>query len=173
MVVATQNPIEHEGTYRLPEAELDRFLMKITVQYPSQQDELTILRNKQSSPTAVSVNNLKKILSADDIKHLQEATRRVHLDDSLLQYIVNLIVATRDHPSLYLGASPRATSAVWSAAKAQAILNARNYVIPEDVQTILPSVLNHRLILTPDKEMEGETTLQVIQQIINRVEVPR
>jgi MoxR-like ATPase len=173
MVVATQNPIEHEGTYRLPEAELDRFLMKITVQYPSPQDELAILRNKQSNPAGVNVSNLQKVLSADDIKSLQEATRRVHLDDSLLQYIVNLTIATRDHPALYLGASPRATSAVWSAAKAQAIINARNYVIPEDIQTILPAVLNHRLILTPDKEMEGETTTQVIQQIINRIEVPR
>jgi MoxR-like ATPase len=173
IIVATQNPIEHEGTYRLPEAQLDRFLFKIVVRYPDLEQEVAIITGHHQRKGQAAVAEVKSILSADDIKLYRSAVQNVHVDENLLHYIGKIVVHTRNHPSLFLGGSPRASVALLNSSKAFAALNGRDFVTPEDVKSVAPPVLRHRIALTPDKEMEGLTTDDIITQIIDKVEVPR
>lgn len=174
MVIATQNPIEQEGTYRLPEAQLDRFLFKIQVKYPELEEEIAILEamNQLPSPEAI-VSVVNKVLTATQLIEFQQLIKQVRMDEKLLHFIAAIVHATRQHSSLYLGASPRASIAVMNCAKAQAAMNNRDFVIPEDVVSMVTHVLRHRIILTPEREMEGITTDDVIAQIVKTVEVPR
>ncbi len=174
MVVATQNPIEQEGTYRLPEAQLDRFLFKIEVKYPALQEEVAILQaaNLQGSGQALT-SQVNKVLNGPAIRHLQEQVRKVLLEEKLLQYIATLVNETRMNPSIYLGASPRASIAVMNCAKAIAVMHDRDFVTPDDIVYVLPHILRHRIMLTPEREMEGITPDDIIAEILKAVEVPR
>lgn len=173
MVVATQNPIEYEGTYRLPEAQLDRFLFKITVPYPTVEQETSILEIFNYNNTTDALHNIQSILTGTEIIELRQIIKRIVVDTKLLTFIANLITTTRSHKSIFLGASPRASLAVLNASKALAAISGRDFVTPDDIVHVLPYVLRHRLVLTPDKEMEGITTDDVIQQIIQQIEIPR
>src|SRR5688572_16519919 len=173
MVVATQNPIEHEGTYRLPEAQLDRFLFKIQVDYPNLEQEVAIIgghhRRKGINPT----DNINPVLSGEQIRNYRQTVQQLYLEDHLLKYIAQIIHETRNSPSLFLGASPRASIALLNGAKSFAAVSGRDFVTPEDIKFIALPVLRHRVMLTPDKEMEGVSADEVISQIIDKVEVPR
>lgn len=174
MVVATQNPIEQEGTYRLPEAQLDRFLFKIEVKYPSLNEEITMLQAMHLFNGLTDLTKMvDKVVTASQIIEFQALVRKVHIEDKLLHYIAALTQETRVNASLYLGASPRASIAVMNCAKATAAINNRDFVTPDDIVSMLPHVLRHRIMLTPEREMEGITTDEVIAQIIKAVEVPR
>ena len=173
MVIATQNPIEHEGTYRLPEAQLDRFLFKINVQYPSLEEEVLMLTHHHEQKGAVSLDSLKPVISKADIDYCRSIVKQVLVESKLLQYITQIVADTRNNPSLFLGASPRAAIAILNASKALAILKGRDFVTPDDIKAIVPAVLRHRIALTPEKEMEGLSPDDVLKEIVNRVEVPR
>lgn len=173
MVLATQNPIEQEGTYALPEAQLDRFLFKIEVDYPDLEDEVKILQGHHERKGKLPEAGIEAVLSPQKIAELREQIHEIIVEEKLLNYIAQLIHKTRNHPHLYLGASPRASIAIMNAAKAFAAINARDFVIPEDIKNSLKPVLAHRLILTPDREMEGMTTSAVIEMITQSVEIPR
>ena len=173
MVLATQNPIEQEGTYALPEAQLDRFLFKIEVDYPDLEDEVKILQSHHERKGRLPETGIEAVLSPQKISELREQIHEIIVEEKLLNYIAQLIHKTRNHPHLYLGASPRASIAIMNAAKAFAAINARDFVIPEDIKNSLKPVLAHRLILTPDREMEGMTTSAVIEMITQSVEIPR
>jgi MoxR-like ATPase len=173
MVLATQNPVEQEGTYRLPEAQLDRFLFKIIVPYPSEAEELAIL-NKFHQMGSTSVNDIvKPVLDGQKINGLRKQIKSILIEEKLLQFIARLIHQTRNHKSIYLGASPRASLAVMNASKAIAAMQGRDFVTPEDIREVVTPVLRHRIILAPDKEMEGVTEDEVIRQIIQAMDVPR
>ncbi|WP_160713537.1 AAA family ATPase [Chitinophaga solisilvae] len=174
MVIATQNPIEQEGTYRLPEAQLDRFLFKIEVKYPDLQQEVAVLHSiDRLHSTTDLVQQAQKVVTATEIINYQNLVRQVRIDEKLLHYIAAIVHETRMNASLYLGASPRASIAVMNCAKAIAAMRNRDFVIPDDVVEMVPHVLRHRIMLTPEKEMEGISTDDVIAQIIKMVEVPR
>jgi MoxR-like ATPase len=173
LVLATQNPIEQEGTYRLPEAQLDRFLFKVEIDYPTLQEEVTILHNQQGKTQAELLNDISKVLSADDIRHYRHIVQQVNIEPKLVEYIAGIVHETRNNPSLYLGASTRASLAILKAAKASAALKGRDFVIPDDVIEMAPHVLRHRIMLTPEKEMEGLTPDELISSIIKAIEVPR
>jgi MoxR-like ATPase len=173
VVLATQNPIEQEGTYRLPEAQLDRFMFKILVQYPSLEEEVAILAIHHNRPAGANVNPVNPVLTAARMATLRQQVKTVHVDAKVLEYIATLVVQTRAHKALYLGASPRASLALLNSSKALAATRNRNFVTPEDVQELAPAVLRHRILLTPEKEMEGALADEVIRQIIQKVEVPR
>lgn len=173
MVLATQNPIEQEGTYALPEAQLDRFLFKIKVDYPNQEEEIEILKshhNRKGTPPEVQI---EAVLSPTSLKHLQDQIQEIIIEDKLFNYIAQLVIKTRNHPHLYLGASPRASIAVMNASKAMAAIHGRDFVIPEDIKKVLSPVLAHRIILSPEREMEGVTPENVIEMITNSIEIPR
>jgi MoxR-like ATPase len=173
MVVATQNPIEHEGTYRLPEAQLDRFLFKIQVDYPNLEQEVAIIgghhRRKGINPT----DDINAVLSGEQIRNYRQTVQQLYVEDHLLKYIAQIIHETRNSPSLFLGASPRASIALLNGAKSFAAVSGRDFVTPEDIKFIALPVLRHRVMLTPDKEMEGVSADEVVSQIIDKVEVPR
>jgi MoxR-like ATPase len=173
MVLATQNPIEHEGTYRLPEAQLDRFLFKILVPYPSESEELMILSQFHQMGNAPIFEMVKPVLSGEQIIALRKQIKTLIIEEKLLQFIANFIHQTRNHKSIYLGASPRASLAVMNASKAIAAINGRDFVTPEDILDVFGPVLRHRIILAPDKEMEGVTEDEVIKQIVNGMDIPR
>jgi MoxR-like ATPase len=174
MVVATQNPIEQEGTYRLPEAQLDRFLFKIEVKYPALAEEISMLQAMHRYNGLSDLTQLvERVVTATQIIAYQLLVRKVHIEDKLLHYIASLIHETRNNASLYLGASPRASLAVMNCAKAVAAMNSRDFVTPDDIVNMLPHVLRHRIVLTPEREMEGITADEVISQIVKSVEVPR
>ena len=173
LVVATQNPIEQEGTYRLPEAQLDRFLFKINVGYPSYEEEVQILQLQQHAGSADLLAAVQPVLNAEDIAYYRETVRNIVMEEKLIEFIARIIAITRNNPALYLGASPRASLAVLKASKAMAAINGRDFVLPEDIIGIIPHVLRHRIILTPEKEMEGSTPDDMIKRMIERVEVPR
>ncbi|AWO01335.1 magnesium chelatase [Chitinophaga alhagiae] len=174
MVIATQNPIEQEGTYRLPEAQLDRFLFKVEVKYPALEEEIAILQaaNRHQSEHNL-VASVSKVVDAAVIQRLQAQVRQVLVEEKLLQYIATLVNETRLNASIYLGASPRASIAVMNCAKAMAVMQNRDFVTPDDIVFILPHVLRHRIMLTPEREMEGITPDDVIAEILKAVEVPR
>ncbi|HYW95410.1 MAG TPA: MoxR family ATPase [Bacteroidales bacterium] len=173
IVIATQNPLEHEGTYRLPEAQLDRFLFKIKVDYPSAEEEFTILSNADNRKGKAELQEISPVLSANDVEVLKDKIRNVQIDENLMRYISKIIHKTRSHPSLYLGASPRASLHAMNAAKAFAALRGRDFVIPEDIKHVLEPILLHRIYLTPEKELEGIFEDSVAKEIINAVEIPR
>ena len=170
MVVATQNPIDMEGTYVLPEAQLDRFLMKVTVGYPSFESEAEILRTQKSGSTATT---LQPVLSAADVVAMIEIVRRVEIAAALEQYIVAIATATRTMSELRLGVSPRGSLALLRAARACAAAAGRPYVVPEDVKAMAPVVLAHRVILQPDAELQGRTGTELVARAVQSVPVPR
>lgn len=172
-VIATQNPIEQEGTYKLPEAQLDRFLMKINLQYPSLEEEKTILRKFRSDFNISQKTEVGKVFNAEEIKACQELVEKVYIKDQLLDYIAAIIHDTRNNGDLFLGASPRASLAIMKTSKAIAAMNGRDYVTPDDIQYVAYPVLNHRVILTPEREMEGYDTRDVVKEIVQKIEVPR
>lgn len=173
MVLATQNPIEQEGTYALPEAQLDRFLFKIKVDYPSVEEEVIILQNHHERKGEKPQDQIKAVLTPKKLAEFKKNIHEVVVEQKILDYIANIITQTRNHPHLYLGASPRASIATLTAAKAFAAISGRDFVIPEDVKKALIPVLNHRVILTPEREMEGMTTENVVTMIMESVEIPR
>jgi MoxR-like ATPase len=173
LVVATQNPIEHEGTYRLPEAQLDRFLFKVLVEYPTLEQEIAIISGHHQRKGHAPVEEVKPVLNATQIKNYRQAVQHVHVEANLVNYMAQLVHETRNNPSLFLGGSPRASVALLNCAKAYAAINGRDFVTPEDVKAIVAPVLRHRIMLTPDKEMEGISADAVIKQIVNKTEVPR
>jgi MoxR-like ATPase len=173
MIVATQNPIEQEGTYRLPEAQLDRFLFKIEVPYPSANEELEILNRFHQMGNQIVYDSIQPVLSSSTIVQVQETVKTIIAEETVLQFIANIIVQTRNNKSIYLGASPRASLSILQAAKAIAAMNSRDFVTPDDVKFIAKPVLRHRLVLTPEKEMEGGKADDVIDSIINSIEAPR
>lgn len=173
MVLATQNPIEQEGTYPLPEAQLDRFLFKINVDYPSLENEVKILQTHHERKEKMPLDEIEPVLSPDLLKKFRTQIHQILIEEKILNYIAEIVVKTRNHPHLFLGGSPRASLAGMNAAKAFAAINGRDFVTPEDVKKALTPVLRHRVILTPEREMEGMTTENVIEMIVKSVEVPR
>ncbi|MDB5201376.1 MAG: MoxR family ATPase [Ferruginibacter sp.] len=173
IVLATQNPIEQEGTYRLPEAQLDRFLFKIGISYPTLQEEIRILTNQQGKTQQELLEDVTKVLSADEIRHYRSIVQDVAVEPRLVEYIATIVNETRNNPSLYLGASTRASLAILRTSKATAALKGRNFVIPEDIIEMATPVLRHRIMLTPEKEMEGITPDDLVESIIKALEVPR
>ena len=173
MVLATQNPIEQEGTYKLPEAQLDRFLFRIKLKYPSLSQEQQILRRFKDDFNKRQMGNVQPVVSADDIRSCQAFIEKIHISDQLLDYIAAIVNNTRNNGDLFLGASPRASLAIMQSSKAVAAMNGRNFVTPDDIQYVAYPVLNHRIILTPEREMEGMEVLDVVKDIISKVEVPR
>jgi MoxR-like ATPase len=173
MVVATQNPIEQEGTYHLPEAQLDRFLFKINVLYPTPEQEFRIVSNHHQLKGDFRMETVTPVLSAVRIGELRDKVRALHVEEKLIQFITAIVGATRNHKSIYLGASPRASIGILNGAKAIAAMRGRDFVTPEDIVYTAPAVLRHRLVLTPEKEMEGAEADDVISEIIRSIEVPR
>ncbi len=173
LVLATQNPIEQEGTYRLPEAQLDRFLFKINVKYPTLEEEINILLNQQTLAQNALLEDVNKILSTAQIAEYRRIINEVLIDPKLVEFIAKIVNETRNNPSLFLGASPRASLAILKASKANAAIKGRDFVKPEDVLEMAIPVMRHRIILTPEKEMEGTTPDELIRSIITNVEVPR
>ena len=173
IVLATQNPIEQEGTYRLPEAQLDRFLFKIEVKYPSLAEEVNILTNQQGKSQSQMLEDVKKILSPADIQYFRSQIQSVIVEPKLIEFIARIVNETRNNPALYLGASPRASLAILKSAKANAAIKGRDFVTPEDIVEMAPHVLRHRIILTAEKEMEGITADDLIDNILKAIEVPR
>lgn len=173
LVLATQNPVEQEGTYRLPEAQLDRFLFKLHVGYPTMAEEVQILQGHHVGFGGTDLNVVQPILSAADLQALRQQVREQRVEVNILEYIAKIVGQTRAHKALYLGASPRASLALLNGAKALAALRGRDFVTPEDVQFLAPSVLRHRIMLTPEREMEGGTPDEVVKQIVQTLEVPR
>ncbi len=173
MVIATQNPIEQEGTYRLPEAQLDRFLFKILVPYPTEEEEINILQRFHQLTDDNVVNIVRPVINDEQVINLRQLIKSVVVEEKLIHFIAKIAVATRNDRSVYLGASPRATIAILNAAKAWAALLGRDFVIPDDVIFVAKPVLRHRIILTPEKEMEGAAEDEVIEKIIHSIEVPR
>jgi MoxR-like ATPase len=173
MVLATQNPVEQEGTYRLPEAQLDRFLFKIIVPYPTESEEMSILTQFNSMGNTRALDLISPALDAQQVASLRQQVKTQLIEEKLLQFIAKLIHQTRNHKSIFLGASPRASLAIMNASKAIAAMQGRDFVTPEDILAVVPPVLRHRIILAPDKEMEGITEDDVIKQIIQGMDVPR
>src|SRR5690606_16157000 len=173
MVIATQNPIEHEGTYRLPEAQLDRFLFNIIMPYPSESEEVQILEKFNRLGNEKPIDMLNATLQSEQVLKLRKLIRNIMIDEKLLRFIASIIQATRNNKSLYLGASPRASLAIMNASKTIAAMNGRDFVTPDDILYVTVPILRHRIILTPEKEMEGISTEEVIQQIIQTMEIPR
>lgn len=172
MVMATQNPVEHEGTYRLPEAQLDRFIFKISVGYPKPEDEIEVLELHDKGGFA-RWQEFRPVLSVEELKALRKQVGEVHVDRKIKNYIVDIVGTTRENAWLYLGASPRASIALMNGAKAFAAIHGRDFVIPEDVLHLAAPVLRHRIQLSAEKELEGVGVEQVLQQLIAKIEVPR
>jgi len=173
MVLATQNPIEQEGTYALPEAQLDRFIFKIKVDYPTLEEEIQIIETHHQRKGKNPNTLIDTVLNAQKLAEFKAKTQDVLVEEKIIKYIAQLVSKTRNHPHLYLGGSPRASISILNTAKAFAAINARDFVTPEDVKKAVTPVLNHRIILTPEREMEGMTTEQVIEMIVQSVEIPR
>ena len=173
MVLATQNPIEQEGTYRLPEAQLDRFLFKIEVKYPSLEEETAILMAQHTLVNKTLLNEVKPVLSVKQIQEARAIIRNLFVEPKLLEFIAKIVNETRNNSSLYLGASPRASLAIVHSAKAFAAIQNRDFVTPDDIIAVAGPVLAHRILLSPEKEMEGLTTSDIVSQIIKKIEVPR
>ncbi|WP_411031754.1 AAA family ATPase [Spongiimicrobium sp. 3-5] len=173
LVFATQNPIEQEGTYRLPEAQLDRFLFKIDVGYPSLEEEIQILESKHQQKRKDVESMVTSILSAKQIATYQDTITEIIIEDNLMKYIAAIVNNTRTNANLYLGASPRASIAIMDASKALAAINGRDFVTPDDIKKVCKPILSHRIILTPEREMEGFTPEKVVTQIVETIEIPR
>lgn len=172
-ILATQNPVEQEGTYKLPEAQLDRFLMKINIGYPSLEEEIGILERHHANSSFVRLAEVMPAITRDELLALRGLMKEVFVERTLLQYIAHIVQQTRTSKTIFLGASPRASVAMLQAAKARALLQGRDFVTPEDVKFVAPYVLQHRLILTAEAEMEGFTPVKVTRRLIDKVEVPQ
>ena len=173
LVVATQNPVEQEGTYNLPEAQLDRFLFKVKIGYPDLSEEEDILRRYKHQVGSADLNTIKPVFTAADLSKIHTVMEEIIVEDHLLKYIAAITHKTRNHGKLFLGASPRASLAMLRAAKAIAAIRGRDFVTPEDIRFVTIPVLNHRLILTPEAEMEGFSSEEIIKEIVESIEVPR
>ena len=172
-ILATQNPVEQEGTYRLPEAQLDRFLMKVTMGYPSADDELEILKRHEQRTDLIKLSDVNPVLAKEEVLQLRSYMNDVLIDESLLRYITQIVQQTRSSRAVYFGASPRASVAMLQASKAYALLRGRDFVTPEDIKAVTPSILQHRLVLTAEAEMEGYSAYKVAMKLIDKVEVPK
>lgn len=172
-ILATQNPVEQEGTYKLPEAQLDRFMMKITMGYPTEEEEVTILERHQANTAKPDLSDIEPAITHGELLQLRAMMDDVVVDGSLLQYIAGIVRQTRTSRAVFLGASPRASVAMLRASKAHALLQGRDFVTPDDIKTVAPPILQHRIILTAEAEMEGYSTLKVAQKLIDKVEVPK
>ncbi|MCR2823717.1 AAA family ATPase [Lederbergia panacisoli] len=168
-VMATQNPIEYEGTYPLPEAQLDRFLLKMKMGYPTAKEEVEVLTRSQKVPP---IEELKPVISLEELRDLQQQVKETYVEETLKQYIVELANRTRNHPNVYLGASPRASIALMKASQALAFLSGRDYVIPDDIQYLTPFVFSHRMILKADAKYQGITTEYILNELIEKTHVP-
>ena len=173
LVVATQNPVEQEGTYRLPEAQLDRFLFKIMIDYPKLEEEIHIIAREHTFVDNDKLQHIKAILTANDIVAYQKLVKQITIEPQLIEYIAKIVINTRENAFLYLGASPRASIAILNAAKGFAAIKGRDFITPEDIKEAAVPVLQHRVIVTPEREMEGITSTEVIKQIVESVEIPR
>ena len=173
LVIATQNPIEQEGTYRLPEAQLDRFLFKISIDYPKLSEEILIIQREHHLQDQGKLQNIRTLLSAEEIKDYQSLVKQIVVEQNLLEYIAKIVINTRENAFLYLGASPRASIAILNAAKGFAAIRGRDFVTPEDIKEAAIPVLQHRIIVTPEREMEGITSVEIVKQILESVEIPR
>ena len=173
LVVATQNPIEHEGTYRLPEAQLDRFLFKINVGYPNLSQEIQIIKNQHSNKLEDKTDAVQKVISGVQLKNYQQIVKNILVEPQLLEYIAKIIINTRENQFLYLGASPRASLALLTASKSFAAIRGRDFVTPEDIKEASYAVLRHRVMVSPEREMEGLTADEIIRQILEAIEIPR
>ena len=172
-VIATQNPVEQEGTYKLPEAQTDRFLMKITMGYPSLDEEVAILERHNENAAFVRLQDVEPVITHDELIALRQLMQKVFVEPSLLRYIAAIVQQTRQSKAVFLGASPRASVAMLQASKAYALLQGRDFVTPDDIKFVTPSILQHRLILNAEAEMEGHSPLKVAQRLIEKVEVPK
>ncbi|MGV9012615.1 MAG: AAA family ATPase [Flavobacteriales bacterium] len=173
MIVATQNPIEHEGTYRLPEAQLDRFLFKVDMGHPTVDEEEQLLLRAQEGQHRLEVGQIKPVIAPQELERLRSLIFQVKCDPKLVRYIAEITHATRVDKALMLGASPRASLAMQRTAKTVAAVQGRDFVVPEDIQQVLPAILRHRILLTPEREMEGMRPDEAVAQIIAKVPVPR
>ena len=173
MIVATQNPIDLEGTYRLPEAQMDRFLFKINVDYPSLNDEFSIIEGFHKMKNKNDLSQIKAVLSTADINKHRASVEEVHIDDKLMRFIAELVQKTRQNNAIMIGASPRASLGLLRGSKALAVIKGRDFVTPEDILELAVPILNHRIMLSPEKEMEGDTSSKVIQQLIQTLQIPR
>ena len=172
-ILATQNPIEQEGTYRLPEAQLDRFLMKVVMSYPPLEQEVEVLRRHQAHAAFTRLSDVQPVITTDELLQLRQLLHTVITEESLLRYIAEIVNQTRTSRAVHLGASPRASVAILQTSKAYALLQGRDFVTPDDIKQVAPHVLHHRLLLTAEAEMEGLTPLKVAQRLIDKVEVPK
>lgn len=173
MVIATQNPIEYEGTYRLPEAQLDRFLFKLEMSYPSDGQEVEILRKENSNIFSRKEEQISPVLNQDEIAQMRQMVRQVLVEENLIQYIAAISDYSRYQAGLYLGASPRASIAILNAAKAMALVSGRDFVTPDDIKAVTKQVLVHRIILSPTQEMDNLSSNKIINQILENVKIPR
>lgn len=173
LVIATQNPIEHEGTYRLPEAQLDRFLFKINVGYPNLEQEIAIIKNQHDNRLVDKTEAVNKVITAQQLNNYQKLVKEIIVESQLIEYIAKISINTRENQFLYLGASPRASLALLTASKAFAALRGRDFVTPEDIKEASYAVLRHRVIVSPEREMEGLTADEIIRQILEGIEIPR
>ncbi|MFN8337382.1 MAG: MoxR family ATPase, partial [Cyclobacteriaceae bacterium] len=173
VIIATQNPIEQEGTYRLPEAQLDRFLFRIKLNYLTVEQETEVLKRFRDDFTMKAMSSVEAVLSKSDMSRCQQIIEKIHIKDEILSYIAQVVASTRSHSDLSLGASPRASLAIMRAAKAIAAMSGRDFVTPDDVKYVAAPVLNHRIILTAEREMEGVESEDVIKEITERIEIPR
>ncbi len=172
-IIATQNPVEQEGTYKLPEAQLDRFLFKIVMGYPTLDEEVTILQRHQANARLAKLEDVKPIISKDSLLALRDTMKGVLVDDSLLGYIAQIVHQTRTSKAVLLGASPRAAVAMLQASKAIALIYGRDFVTPDDIKIVAPAVLDHRIIISAEAEMQGYTASKIVYTLINNVEVPK
>lgn len=173
MVLATQNPVEQEGTYRLPEAQLDRFLFKINVGYPDLHQEIEIISHQHHNKLADKTEVVQAVLSREQLSEYQEIVKNVIVEQHLIEYIAKIIINTRENQFLFLGASPRASLALLTASKAFAVIRGRDFVTPEDIKEVAYAVLRHRIVVSPEREMEGLTADEIIKQILESIEIPR
>ena len=173
LVMATQNPIEQEGTYRLPEAQLDRFMFKVVIDYPNLVDECEIIRREHEALNGDKTIDVQTVVQKADIDNVKSIVRSVLVEQNIIEYIARIVQETREHPFLYLGASPRASLAILNASKGFAALHGRDFVTPDDVKDSALAVLQHRIIVAPEKEMEGVKTEDIVKQIIDALEIPR
>ena len=169
MVIATQNPIEHEGTFRLPEAQLDRFLMRIRLGYPQLNDELNILDGQQYQHP---IDELKAVVSVEEVQQAQEAVKEIHIAPPVKRYIVEMVQYTREHNDVYLGSSPRGSLGIYRASQARAAIRGRDYVTPDDIQGIAEPILGHRLILAPGARLQNRNEDNILEELLQRVQVP-
>ncbi len=172
-VIATQNPVEQEGTYKLPEAQLDRFLMKVVMIYPPAELEMVILKRHHENARLAKLDGITPLLSKDELLGFRQLINQVVVEECLLKYIIDVVQLTRNSKAVYLGASPRAAVALLRASKAYALLQGRDFVAPDDIKFVAPSVLRHRLVLTAEAEMEGYDTARLIATLLEQVEVPK